>query len=87
MKAIDRKRIDAFEIWCWSRLLKIPSAKRTNVSIHKELKLERTKPLSYICMHRILLGVPTNMSRVETRTTYNISKIVLPDPTLRSPVS
>lgn len=34
----DRRKIDALEMWCWRRLLKIPwTAFRTNVSILKEL--------------------------------------------------
>ncbi|XP_071580973.1 uncharacterized protein [Temnothorax nylanderi] len=34
IKAADRHRIDAFEMWCWRRMLSIPwSARRTNVSI------------------------------------------------------
>ena len=38
MKGKDRRRIEAFENWCWRRLLRIPwSAKRTNESIRNEL--------------------------------------------------
>lgn len=34
----DRRRIDAFEMWCWRRMLRIPcTAKRTNISILNEL--------------------------------------------------
>jgi len=40
MKA-ERRRIDAFELWCWRRLLKIPwTARRSNQSILKENKPE-----------------------------------------------
>ena len=40
MKAKDRRRIEAFENWCWRRLLRIPwSAKRTNESIRNELQI------------------------------------------------
>ena len=36
MKA-ERQRIDAFELWCWRRLLRVPStARRSNQSILKE---------------------------------------------------
>ena len=36
-KAIDRRRIDAFELWCWRRLLRLPwIARRSNKSILKE---------------------------------------------------
>ena len=38
MKERDKKRIEAFENWCWRRLLRIPwSAKRTNESVRSEL--------------------------------------------------
>ena len=37
-KAIDRRRIDAFELWCWRRLLGVPwTARRSNQSILKEI--------------------------------------------------
>ena len=38
MKKAERQRIDAFELWCWRRLLSIPwTAKRSNQSILKEI--------------------------------------------------
>ena len=40
MKA-EHQRIDAFELWCWRRLLRIPwTAKRSNQSILKEISPE-----------------------------------------------
>ena len=47
VKKAERRRIDAFELWCWRRLLRVPwSARRSNQSILKELSpgcsLERT---------------------------------------------
>ena len=34
----ERQRIDAFELWCWRRLLRVPwSARRSNQSILKEI--------------------------------------------------
>ena len=37
-KAERPRRIDAFELWCWRRLLKVPwTAKRSNQSILKEI--------------------------------------------------
>ena len=34
----ERRRIDAFELWCWRRLLRVPrSARRSNQSIQKEV--------------------------------------------------
>ena len=38
MKKAERRRIDAFELWCWRRLLRVPWTKRKpNQSILKEL--------------------------------------------------
>ena len=37
----ERRRIDAFELWCWRRLLKVPwTARRSNKSILKEISPE-----------------------------------------------
>jgi len=36
VKKAERRRIDAFELWCWRRLLRIPwTARRSNQSILK----------------------------------------------------
>ena len=41
IKKAERQRIDAFELWCWRRLLSIPwTARRSNQSILKEISLE-----------------------------------------------
>ena len=38
VKKADRQRIDAFELWCWRRLLRVPwTARRSNQSILKEI--------------------------------------------------
>ena len=38
VKKAERQRIDAFELWCWRRLLKVPHiARRSNQSILKEI--------------------------------------------------
>ena len=38
MKKAERQRIDAFELWCWRRLLTVPwTARRSNQSILKEI--------------------------------------------------
>ena len=38
MKKAERHRIDAFELWCWRRLLRVPwTARRSNQSILKEI--------------------------------------------------
>ena len=38
VKNSERRRIDAFEVWCWRRLLRVPwTARRSNQSILKEI--------------------------------------------------
>ena len=38
VKKAERRRIDAFELWCWRRLLKVPwTGRRSNWSILKEI--------------------------------------------------
>ena len=38
VKKAERGRIDAFELWCWRRLLRVPwTARRSNQSILKEI--------------------------------------------------
>ena len=44
IKKPERQRIDAFELWCWRRLLRVPwTARRSNQSILKEIKLLHPK--------------------------------------------
>ena len=41
IKKAEHRRIDAFELWCWRRLLRVPwTAKRSNQSILKEISPE-----------------------------------------------
>ena len=41
IKKADHQRIDAFELWCWRRLLRVPwTARRSNQSILKEINHE-----------------------------------------------
>ena len=41
IKKAERQRIDAFELWCWRRFLKVPwNARRSNQSILKEISSE-----------------------------------------------
>ena len=38
VKKAERRRIDAFELWCWRRLLRVPwTTRRSNQSILKEI--------------------------------------------------
>ena len=41
IKKVECQRIDAFELWCWRRLLRIPwTARRSNKAILKEISPE-----------------------------------------------
>ena len=41
VKKVERQRIDAFELWCWRRLLRVPwTARQSNQSILKEISPE-----------------------------------------------
>ena len=41
VKKAECQRIDAFELWCWRRLLRVPwTARRSNQSILKEISPE-----------------------------------------------
>ena len=43
IKKAERWRIDAFELWCWTRLLRVPwTARRSNQSILKEINIEHS---------------------------------------------
>ncbi|CAH2208083.1 jg4661 [Pararge aegeria aegeria] len=72
IKAADRQRIDAFEMWCWRRMLQIPwTAHRTNVSILRQLKI--TRRLSTTCLKRIL----EYFGHIARRDGDNLEKIVV----------
>ena len=41
IKKAERRRIDAFELWCWRRLLRVPwTTRRSNQSILREISPE-----------------------------------------------
>ena len=41
MKKVEHRRIDAFKLWCWRRLLRVPwTARRSNQSMLKEISPE-----------------------------------------------
>ena len=40
VKTAEHRRIDAFELWCWRRLLRVPWTARANQSILKEISPE-----------------------------------------------
>ena len=45
VKKAEHQRIDAFELWCWRRLLRVPwTARRFNQSVLKEVSSEGNQP-------------------------------------------
>ena len=51
VKKAECRRIDAFELWCWRRLLRVPrTARRSNQSILKEISSGCSLELQY-CGH------------------------------------
>ena len=49
IKKAEHRRIDAFELWCWSRVLRVPwTARRSNQSILKEIN-------PGYCLERLML--------------------------------
>ena len=41
IKKVEHQRVDAFELWCWRRLLRVPwTARRSNYSMLKEISPE-----------------------------------------------
>ena len=41
IKKVEHRRIDAFELWCWRKLLRVPwTSRRSNQSILKEINVE-----------------------------------------------
>ena len=70
VKKAERRRIDAFELWCWRRLLRVPwTARRSNQSILKEsspgCSLERLMiKLKLQCFSHLMLQPPHAKSRL-----------------------
>ncbi|CAH2254798.1 jg15382 [Pararge aegeria aegeria] len=75
IKAADRQRIDAFEMWCWRRMLRIPwTAHRTNVSILRQLKI--TRSLSATC-RKPVKRILEYFGHIPRRDGDNLEKIVV----------
>ena len=65
VKKAERRRIDAFELWCWRRLLRVPwTARRSNQSILKEISPEYS--LKGMMLKLKLQYIGNLMQRVES---------------------
>ena len=57
VKKAERQRIDAFELWCWRRLLRAPwSARRSNQSILKKISPGCSLEGMMLKLKRLMLG-------------------------------
>ena len=64
MKKAERQRIDAFEMWCWRRLLRVPwTTRRSNQSI---LKISPGIPLEGMMLKLKLQYLGHLMQRVDS---------------------
>ena len=56
IKKAECRRIDAFELWCWKRLLRVPrTARRSNQSILKEINPENQRKSILKILERLML--------------------------------
>ena len=81
IKKAEHWRIDAFELWCWRRLLRVPwTANRSNQSILKEISPDRTdwKDWCWSWNSNTLATwceEPTHWEKKKTTTTLMLGKI------------
>ena len=71
IKIAERRRIDAYELWCWTRLSRVPwTARRSNQSILKEISPEYT-------LERLMLKLKLqNFGHLMPRT-YSLEKTLM----------
>ena len=77
VKKAECQRIDAFELWCWRRLLRVPWPARSNQSILKEINPEYTSErlmlklklqnFSYLMQKADSLGKSLILRKIERR--------------------
>ena len=78
MKKAEHRRIDAFKLWCWRRLLSVPwIARRSNQSILKEISPEyslkglmlklKLQYFGYLMQRTDSLGKTLMLGRIEGR--------------------
>ena len=71
IKKAEHRRIDAFELWCWRRLLKIPqTAKRSNQPILKEINPEYS-------LERLMLKLTLQYVGHMMRSTNTLEKTLM----------
>ena len=79
IKKAEHQRTDAFELWCWRRLLRVPwTARRSNQSILKEISPEysleglmlklKLQYFGYLMWRANSLGKPLMLRKIEDRS-------------------
>ena len=58
IKKAERQRTDAFELWCWRRLLRIPWTARSNQSIPKKINPEYSREGLMLKLKQLILWPP-----------------------------
>ena len=75
-KKAEHQRIDAFEVWCWRRLLRVPwIARRSNQSVLEEISPEysleelklKLQYFGHLMRRRDLLGKTLMLGKIEGR--------------------
>ena len=80
-KKAEHRRIDAFELWCWRRLLRVPwTARRSNQSILNRLLITLFLSLVY---HRYSCYVIEGKNKLLSNTYMFISSVAQSCPTLQ----
>ena len=78
IKKAERQRTDAFELWCWTRLLRVPwTARRSNQSILKEINPQysleglmlklKLQYFGHLMQRTYSLGKPLMLGKIEGR--------------------
>ena len=71
VKKAERRRIDAFELWYWRKLLKVPwTARRSNLSILKEISPEYS-------LEGLMLKLKLKYFGQLMRRTYSLEKTLM----------
>ena len=71
VKQAERRRIDAFDLWCWRRLLRVPlTSRRSNQSILKEISPEYS-------LEGLMLKLKLQYFGHQMRRTYSLDKTLM----------
>ena len=71
IRKVECQRIDAFELWCWRRLLRVPwTARRSNQSTLKEISLEYS-------LEGLMLKLKLHNFGHLIRRTYSLGKTLM----------